>query len=37
MMEHKKVSCIYQRNIVFDNVLRGKKKYSELKETDFTL
>ena len=35
-MEHKQVSCIYQRNIVFDNVLRGKKKYSELKASDFT-
>jgi GT2 family glycosyltransferase len=35
--EHKTVSCIYKRNIVFDNVIRGKKKYSELKESDFTL
>ena len=35
-MEHKAVSCIYQRNIVFDNVLRKKMKYSELKESDFS-
>ena len=35
--EQKPVSCIYQRNIVFDSVVRGKKKYSELKESDFTL
>ena len=35
--EHKMVSCIYKRNIVFDNVIRGKKKFSELKESDFTL
>ncbi len=34
--EHKEVSCVYKRNIVFDNVLRGKKKYSELKADDFT-
>ena len=35
--EHEMVSCIYKRNIVFDNVIRGKKKFSELKESDFTL
>ena len=35
--EHKMVSCIYKRNIVFDNVIRGKRKFSELKESDFTL
>ena len=34
---HQLVSCIYKRNIVFDSILRGKKKYSDLKETDFTL
>ena len=34
---HKMVSCIYRRNIVFDNVLRRKKKFSELKESEFTL
>lgn len=26
---HKKVSCTYQRNIVFENVLRGKKKFTD--------
>ena len=36
-IEHMEVSCIYKRNIVFDSILRGKKKYSELKEQDFTL
>ena len=35
-MEHKMVSCIYLRNIVFDNVLGKKKKFSELKSDDFT-
>lgn len=35
--EHRLVSCIYQRNIVFDSIIRGKKKYSELKAKDFTL
>ena len=35
--EHKTVSCIYKRNIVFDSILRGKKKYSDLKSNDFTL
>ena len=34
--EHKEVSCVYRRNIVFDNVLRGKKKYSELQADDFS-
>lgn len=34
--EHHPVSCIYRRNIVFDNVLRGKKKFNELKSTDFS-
>ena len=34
--EHRQVSCIYWRNIVFDTVFLGKKKYSELKESDFT-
>jgi len=32
-----KVSCIYWRNIVFDSVVRGKKKYSELNPDDFTV
>ena len=35
-IEHKQVSCVYRRNIVFDNVLRGKKKFSELDGKDFT-
>ena len=30
------VSCIYRKNIVFENVIRGKKKFSELKPSDFT-
>ena len=34
---HQLVSCIYKRNIVFDSIIKGKKKYSELKETDFTV
>ena len=34
--EHRQVSCVYWRNIVFDNVFLGKKKFSELKESDFT-
>ena len=33
---HQLVSCIYKRNIVFDSVSLGKKKYSELKSEDFT-
>ena len=35
-IEHKQVSCVYRRNIVFDNVLRGKKKFSELRPEDFS-
>ena len=34
--EHKTVSCIYQHNIVFESVICNKKKFSELKENDFT-
>ena len=34
--EHRQVSCVYRRNIVFDNVLRGKKKFSQLKAERFT-
>ena len=34
--DHKMVSCIYKRNIVFDSVIRGKKKYSELRPEDFS-
>ena len=33
---HKQVGCMYNRNIVFDSVLRGKRKFSELKDADFT-
>lgn len=33
---HNLVSCIYMRNVVFDSILRGKQKYSELEESDFT-
>ena len=33
---HQLVSCIYKRNIVFDSILGGKKKFSELRESDFT-
>ena len=34
--EHRKVSCVYRRNIVFDNILGRKKKFSELKTKDFS-
>ena len=34
--EHKLVSCIYRKNIVFESIVRGKKKFSELKESSFT-
>ena len=34
---HKLVSCIYTRNIVFDSIFLGKKKFSELKSRDFTM
>ena len=34
--EHKEVSCIYNRNIVFECILRGKKKFSDLRVGDFT-
>ena len=36
-LNRKMVSCIYKRNIVFDSILGGKKKFSTLRETDFTL
>lgn len=35
--EKKMVSCIYRKNIVFESVLFGKKKYSDLNPNDFTL
>ena len=34
-VKHKKVSCVYLRNIVFDSILRGKKKYSDLDADSF--
>ena len=34
---YKQVSCVYKRNIVFDNFFRGKKRFSELRKEDFTL
>ena len=34
--EHKLVSCIYRKNIVFESIVRGKKKFSELKKSSFT-
>jgi len=36
-LDCKMVSCIYKRNIVFDSILVGKKKFSALREKDFTL
>ena len=35
--EHRKVSCVYLRNIVFDNILGRKKKFSELKAKYFSV
>ena len=34
-VSHKKVSCMYMRNIVFDSILCGKKKYSDLDPRSF--
>lgn len=34
---HQTVSCIYKRNVVFDNVFGGKQKFSELRPENFTL
>lgn len=33
---HSPVSCVYQKNIVFENVIRKKNKFSDLKSSDFT-
>ncbi len=33
---HQLVSCIYKHNIVVDCILRGKRRFSELNESDFT-
>ncbi len=35
--EHKMVSCIYCKNIVFECVFRGKKKFSDLRPNCFTV
>ena len=35
-LQHHQVSCIYQRNIVFDGMLFGKKKFSDLKPNRFS-
>ena len=37
MTTQRKVSCIYQENIVFGSMVRGRKRFSELKETDFSV
>ena len=34
---HQLVSCVYKRNIVFDSILRGKTKFTDLKASDFTI
>lgn len=35
-LQQHQVSCIYQRNIVFDGLLFGKKKFSDLKAERFS-
>lgn len=35
-IEHKEVSCVYQRNIVFESVVRKKNKFSDLDPKDFS-
>ena len=35
-LQQHQVSCIYQRNIVFDGILFGKKKFSDLKPERFS-
>ena len=35
-LQQHQVSCIYQRNIVFDCLLRGKRKFSDLKPERFS-
>jgi GT2 family glycosyltransferase len=35
-INHSQVSCIYQRNIVVDHFIRGKKKFSELLPHKFS-
>ncbi len=34
-VKHRRVSCVYRRNIVFAGFLLGKKHFSELREKDF--
>ena len=35
-LQQNQVSCMYQRNIVFDGMLFGKKKFSDLKKENFS-
>ncbi|MFH1120409.1 MAG: glycosyltransferase family 2 protein [Bacteroidota bacterium] len=35
-INHRKVSCIYNGNIVVDHFLRGKKKYTEISQQKFS-
>lgn len=34
--QHKMVNCIYQHNIVFENILRGKKKFTDFDARFFS-
>ena len=34
--QHKTVNCIYQHNIVFENILRGKKKFTDFDARFFS-
>ena len=36
LLPHKQVGQMYLRNIVFDNFLRGKRRYSELDPEKFS-
>ena len=36
-LQQHQVSCIYQRNIVFDGMLFGKRKFSDLKPERFSI
>ena len=35
-LQQNQVGCMYQRNIVFDGMLFGKKKFSDLKKENFS-
>jgi len=35
-IQHNTVSCMYRRNIVFDSMILGKNKFSDLKTKDFS-